>query len=103
MRSAIKLRLRKVFKEQLIILALITNLLVWISCNRHSENPQQQSPADLVNTKIGAISHLLVPTYPTVQIPNSMVRLYPVTTPGINDNYLASRILQGKGQNLDSR
>lgn len=32
---------------------------------------------DLVNPYMGNISHLLVPTYPTVHIPNSMLRFYP--------------------------
>src|SRR5512140_247747 len=34
-------------------------------------------PVDRVNPYIGNISHLLVPTYPTVHVPNSMVRFYP--------------------------
>lgn len=32
---------------------------------------------DYVNPYIGNISHLLVPTFPTVQLPNSMLRIYP--------------------------
>ncbi|MBR4994970.1 MAG: GH92 family glycosyl hydrolase [Alistipes sp.] len=32
---------------------------------------------DYVNNRIGNISHLLVPTYPTAQLPNSMVRINP--------------------------
>ncbi|MDR2463398.1 MAG: GH92 family glycosyl hydrolase [Verrucomicrobiales bacterium] len=36
-----------------------------------------RKPVDYVNPYIGNISHLLVPTYPTVQRPNSMVRFYP--------------------------
>lgn len=36
-----------------------------------------QSPVDYVNPYIGNISHLLVPTYPTVHLPNSMLRVYP--------------------------
>jgi len=35
------------------------------------------SHVDLVNPYIGNISHLLVPTYPTVHLPNSMLRFYP--------------------------
>ena len=31
-----------------------------------------------VNPKIGGISHLLVPTFPNVQLPNSFVRFYPI-------------------------
>ncbi len=34
-------------------------------------------PVDYVNPYIGNISHLLVPTFPTVQLPNSMLRVYP--------------------------
>lgn len=32
---------------------------------------------DYVNPYAGNISHLLVPTYPTVQLPNSLLRVYP--------------------------
>ena len=34
-------------------------------------------PVDYVNPYAGNISHLLVPTFPTVQLPNSMLRVYP--------------------------
>lgn len=37
-----------------------------------------KDPVDYVNPYIGNISHLLVPTFPTVQLPNSMLRVYPV-------------------------
>ena len=37
----------------------------------------QKEPVDYVNPYIGNISHLLVPTFPTVQLPNSMLRVYP--------------------------
>jgi len=36
-----------------------------------------KEPVDYVNPYIGNISHLLVPTYPTVHLPNSMLRVYP--------------------------
>lgn len=36
-----------------------------------------REPVDLVNPYIGNISHLLVPTFPTIQLPNSMLRVYP--------------------------
>lgn len=38
----------------------------------------QKSPVDYVNPYIGNISHLLVPTFPTTQLPNSMLRVYPM-------------------------
>ena len=34
-------------------------------------------PVDYVNPYAGNVSHLLVPTFPTVQLPNSMLRVYP--------------------------
>ena len=34
-------------------------------------------PVAYVNPYMGNISHLLVPTYPTVHLPNSMLRVYP--------------------------
>ena len=34
-------------------------------------------PVDYVNPYMGNISHLLVPTFPTVHLPNSMLRVYP--------------------------
>ncbi|HEY5570559.1 MAG TPA: glycoside hydrolase family 92 protein, partial [Bacteroidales bacterium] len=36
-----------------------------------------KSPVDYVNPYMGNISHLLVPTYPTVHLPNSILRIYP--------------------------
>ncbi|MBX2952622.1 MAG: GH92 family glycosyl hydrolase [Leadbetterella sp.] len=36
-----------------------------------------QSPVDYVNPYMGNISHLLVPTFPTVHLPNSLLRVYP--------------------------
>ena len=35
------------------------------------------SPVDLVNPYMGNISHLLMPTFPTVHLPYGMLRLYP--------------------------
>src|SRR5690606_41953993 len=37
----------------------------------------QKTEVDYVNPYMGNISHLLVPTYPTVQLPNSLLRVYP--------------------------
>ena len=36
-----------------------------------------KQPVDYVNPYMGNISHLLVPTFPTVHMPNSMLRVYP--------------------------
>ncbi len=34
-------------------------------------------PVDFVNPYMGNISHLLVPTFPTIHLPNSLLRVYP--------------------------
>ncbi len=47
---------------------------------------------DLVNPRIGGISHVLMPTFPTVHRPFGMIRFFPVTSPGISDSYLGGRI-----------
>lgn len=38
---------------------------------------QQKELVDYVNPYIGNISHLLVPTFATIQLPNSLMRVYP--------------------------
>ena len=53
---------------------------------------EPDTPVDLVNPNIGAISHMLVPTYQTVHWPNSMLRFIPVKSPGISDHYVAPKI-----------
>ncbi len=37
----------------------------------------KKQPVDYVNPYMGNISHLLVPTFPTIHLPNSMLRVYP--------------------------
>ena len=51
---------------------------ICFSCGKSdAENTLAKEPVDYVNPHIGNISHLLMPTYPTVQLPNSMLRVYP--------------------------
>ncbi len=51
-----------------------------------------KEPVDYVNTKIGNISHMLVPVFPAIQRPNAMLRVTPpnesFTTDRINGFYL---------------
>ena len=47
---------------------------------------------DYVDPNIGGIGQLLTPAIPYVQWPHGMSRLAPMTTPGINDRYLADKI-----------
>ncbi len=42
-----------------------------------AEQGETKEPVDYVNPLMGNISHLLVPTFPTVHLPNSMLRVYP--------------------------
>ncbi len=53
--------------------------LICVSCSGPSENGAHgvKQPVDLVNPYMGNISHLLVPTFPTVHLPNSMMRMTP--------------------------
>lgn len=37
----------------------------------------EREPVDYVNPYMGNISHLLVPAYPTIHLPNSLLRVYP--------------------------
>lgn len=45
------------------------------------------APVDYVNPYIGNISHMLMPTFPTVHLPNGMMRVYPV-----RGSYTESRV-----------
>jgi predicted alpha-1,2-mannosidase len=51
-----------------------------------------KEPVDYVSPNVGGIGQLLSATIPYVQYPHGMARLYPITTPGINDRYLADKI-----------
>ncbi|KAA6300676.1 MAG: hypothetical protein EZS26_003180 [Candidatus Ordinivivax streblomastigis] len=65
-------------KTKFIFLNLICfSTLLAISCSNSVNMGVNKSPVDYVNPYIGNISHLLVPTYPTVHLPNSMIRVYP--------------------------
>ncbi len=59
-------------KQKLLVIIIITVLFTLASCSE--DKPE---PVKYVNPYIGNISHLLVPTYPTVHLPNSMLRFYP--------------------------
>lgn len=57
------------------LLIIFTILVCSTTKAQFSEN--QQALVDYVNPYMGNISHLLVPTYPTIHMPNSMLRVYP--------------------------
>lgn len=58
-------------------LALLASAFLLGSCARSGDKSPTLDPVDYVNPYMGNISHLLVPTYPTVHLPNSMLRVYP--------------------------
>jgi predicted alpha-1,2-mannosidase len=53
---------------------------------------QSRQPVDYVSPNIGGIGQLLTATIPYVQCPHGMAQVFPVTTPGITDRYLADKI-----------
>ena len=59
--------------KRLITLAFLLGAALVAGCSQYGP----KDPVDYVNPYIGNISHLLVPTFPTVQLPNSMLRVYP--------------------------
>lgn len=77
--------------KNLLHLLLLLILASGISCNKSTIEP-----VDSVNPCIGNISHLLVPTYPTVHLPNSMLRFCP------NRNDFTSNQIDGFSLNLVS-
>ena len=63
--------------KKLLVFLLVTSTLTGSSCQQTCSTPNEKQPVDYVNPYIGNISHLLVPTYPTIHLPNSMLRAYP--------------------------
>ncbi|TKG92863.1 glycoside hydrolase family 92 protein [Puteibacter caeruleilacunae] len=47
------------------------------ACTSNKDEKLVCEPVDYVNPYIGNISHLLVPTFPTIHLPNSMLRVIP--------------------------
>ncbi|PWS27097.1 alpha-mannosidase [Pedobacter yonginense] len=66
-----------------------TSILIFFFniCINFANAQLKKQPVDYVNPYIGNISHLLVPTYPTVHLPNSLLRVYPE-----RDNFTSNTI-----------
>jgi len=56
---------------------ILSILFLLTACINFAHAQAKKQPVDYVNPYIGNISHLLVPTYPTVHLPNSLLRVYP--------------------------
>ena len=67
--------MKKYFSSYAIFLVLFLSLSVTGCCSSNLQ--EEKTPVDYVNPYMGNISHLLVPTYPTVHLPFSMLRVYP--------------------------
>src|ERR1700733_2454596 len=77
-------------KRKVAILLMIS--LMFAAAGLNAVAQSQKEPIDEVSPNIGGIGQLLTATIPYVQYPHGMARLYPVTTPGIADRYLADKI-----------
>ena len=73
--------MQKVFYGVILTIILFTHITL------PSSAIESKQPVDYVNPYIGNISHLLVPTYPTIHLPNSMLRVYPE-----RENYTGNQI-----------
>ncbi|MDR1343585.1 MAG: GH92 family glycosyl hydrolase [Prevotellaceae bacterium] len=57
----------------------------WFALPALAKEPPPKEPVDYVNTRIGNISILLMPTYPTAHLPNSMLRMIPSHADFVSD------------------
>lgn len=67
-------------KRLFILIFLCISTMLFFSCEQ-----SQISATDYVDLDIGGVGHLLQPTRPTVQLPNQMVRMYPIRKDFIDD------------------
>ena len=75
----------RISKTSLLAFAVLTLILCGCSA-------QKKEPVDYVNPNMGGIGQLLSATSPNVIMPYGMMRISPITTPGITDRYLADKI-----------
>ncbi len=59
------------------ITMIIVFAIISLTYNCTTKHLPIDEPVDHVNPYMGNISHLLVPTFPTIHLPNSMLRVYP--------------------------
>lgn len=63
-------------KARLNLLVIVVSLAVLLA-HQSAFSAESKKPVDYVNPYMGNISHLLVPTFPTIHLPNSLLRVYP--------------------------
>lgn len=71
--------------KKILSLASLSMLAVLVTGCSSTEG--QPEPVDYVNTYVGNISHMLVPVHPTVSLPHSMLRVFPMRSQ-ITDEYV---------------
>ncbi len=84
---------------------ILFTVLLFLSANCFSFDVSEKEPVDYVNPYMGNISHILVPTFPTVHLPNSLLRVFPnrgdFTTDFLNGlPLIITRHRRGSGFNL---
>jgi len=67
--------------------ALVKTILLVLLATASAASAQTKDPVDYVDTRIGTISHMLVPTFPSIQRPNGMLRIVPP-----NESFTTDRI-----------
>lgn len=70
--------MKKYFNIAIIFGSVVASMFFAFSST--NKNDVSVNPVDFVNPYIGNISHLLVPTFPTIHLPNSLLRVYPERT-----------------------
>lgn len=75
----------KFFLKDNMFLLIVALIFLATSCS-------QTDPTRYVDPNIGGIAPLLTTKNPTVHRPNGMVRVFPVTEPGLSDRYLSDKI-----------
>jgi predicted alpha-1,2-mannosidase len=69
-----KFAMKKFYYHVYGLLTVSVSFLLAACCGQAGE---AKSPVDYVNPYMGNISHILVPTYPTIHLPYGMLRVYP--------------------------
>jgi predicted alpha-1,2-mannosidase len=71
-------------KKKLVLLTILSGI-IFESCQPQAVVESKKEPVDYVNTRIGNISILLVPTFPVTHLPNSMLRMIPAHNEFVTD------------------
>jgi hypothetical protein len=74
---AILIALDQFPRSETLMKPLVTTIPLVLLAAVSAASAQPKDPVDYVDTSIGTISHMLVPTFPTIQRPNGMLRIVP--------------------------